>query len=183
MSEGNWRRLNRSTVYDNPWITVHHDEVINPNGGQGIYGVVSFKNLAIGVVPIDEDGCTWLVGQKRYPLDRYSWEIPEGGGPVGIDPLESAKRELEEEVGLVASDWRQILSVELSNSATDERCLLYVARGLSQGTPSPDPTEDLALRRLPLVDAVAMVDDGQIIDSLSVMALMWLDRERLRGEG
>jgi 8-oxo-dGTP pyrophosphatase MutT (NUDIX family) len=178
-SVGDWTRLERDTVYENPWIQVHHDRVIDPNGGDGIYGVVHFKNVAIGIVPVDANGWTWLVGQKRYPIDAYTWEIPEGGGPLGIEPLASAKRELMEEVGLQATEWQQILTAKLSNSATDEHCVLYLARGLSECETNPDPTENLSIRHLPLDEAVAMVDRGEITDSLSVMALLWLDRASL----
>lgn len=181
-TDGSWRRVSRETVYDNPWIRVYHDEVINPNGGEGIYGVVHFKNVAVGVVPIDENGYTWLVGQERYPFEAYSWEIPEGGGPLGIDPLESAKRELREEVGIEAQDWSTIIETHLSNSATDEGSVLYCARGITEAERSPDPTELLHVRHLPVNDAIAMVDRGEIRDSLSVTALLWLDRARCRGE-
>lgn len=177
---GDWKRKSREVQYDNPWITVYHDEVINPNGGDGIYGVVHFKNYAIGILPIDENGYTWLVGQKRYPLDNYTWEIPEGGGLRSVDPLESAKRELREEVGLEAREWKEILRAEISNSATDEQCILYTAKGLSKVDLDPDETEDLAILHLPLSDAIAKVDSGEITDSLSVMALLWMDRNILR---
>lgn len=179
--KSDWKRISREDVYDNPWISIHHDEVINPNGGRGIYGVVHFKNLAIGVVPVDENGYTWLVGQKRYPIDTYTWEIPEGGGPLGIPPLESAQRELSEEVGLIAESWECILESDLSNSATDERCVLYVASSLTQTEAEPDVTEDLKVMHLPLREAIEMVDQGKIRDSLSVMALLWIDREIARG--
>ncbi|GGH69354.1 NUDIX domain-containing protein [Phaeocystidibacter marisrubri] len=175
-----WKRKSREVQYDNPWITVYHDEVINPNGGDGIYGVVHFKNYAIGILPIDENGYTWLVGQKRYPLDKYTWEIPEGGGLRHIDPLESAKRELREEVGLEAREWKEILRSDISNSATDEQCILYTARDLKKVEIDPDETEVLTLLHLPLAEAIAKVDSGEITDSLSVMALLWMDRYMLR---
>lgn len=171
-----WERTSREVRYDNPWITVYHDEVINPNGGKGIYGVVHFKNLAIGIVPVDENGWTWLVGQQRYPLDYYSWEIPEGGGDIGTDPLESAKRELREEVGLEANHWRELLRSETSNSTTDERAIIYIAEGLTEVESEPDHTEKLRIRHLPLSEAIAMVDRGEITDSMSVMALLKMAR-------
>ncbi len=173
---GKWELRERQEVYSNPWITVYHDSVINPNGGSGIYGMVHFKNLAIGIVPVDENGWTWLVGQHRYPLDYYSWEIPEGGGPLDRDPLESAKRELKEEVGLVAQKWTKLFHSETSNSATDERAILYLAEELEQSTTEPDETENLRLRHLPLSEAIEMVDNGEITDSLSVMALLWVEK-------
>ncbi len=172
-----WNRLSRKTAYENPWIEVYHDEVENPNGGKGIYGVIHFKNLAIGILPVDEKGWTWLVGQQRYPLDYYSWEIPEGGGKIGIDPLESAQRELAEEVQLKANNWREMLRSETSNSATDERAILYLATDLqSVKGLELDETEKFVVRHLPLTEAVSMMDKGEITDSLSVMALMWAAR-------
>ncbi|NVK27341.1 MAG: NUDIX hydrolase [Flavobacteriia bacterium] len=172
-----WKRLSSQETYDNPWITVHHDEVLNPNGGKGIYGKVHFKNLAIGVIPIDENGWTWLVGQHRYPLDYYSWEIPEGGGLLANDPLDSAKRELREEVGLQAKRWKQIIEFETSNSVTDERAIIYVAEELSQVGQDLDETEKLDVKHLPLSEAIAMVDRGEITDSLSVVGLLWMARK------
>ncbi|WP_223277536.1 NUDIX domain-containing protein [Phaeocystidibacter luteus] len=179
MEEDNaqWKRLSRHEAYDNPWITVHHDEVVNPNGGHGIYGNVHFKNLAIGIIPVDENGWTWLVGQHRYPLDYYSWEIPEGGGLLERDPLDSAKRELREEVGLNAEHWKKIIEFETSNSVTDERAIIYVAEGLSNVGQDLDETEKLDIMHLPLEDAIGMVDNGEITDSLSVVGLMWMARK------
>lgn len=174
-----WQRISREVKYDNPWITVQHDEVVNPNGGDGIYGVVHFKNIAIGIVPIDEEGNTWLVGQHRYPQDKYSWEIPEGGGPLDIAPLESAKRELREEVGLIARNWKEILRTDLSNSVSDEYGILYIAKDLEQVEQNFDETEDLKVKKLPITEAVEMVYKGEITDSLSMIALMWVDRHLL----
>jgi 8-oxo-dGTP pyrophosphatase MutT (NUDIX family) len=174
-----WRTLGTEVRYDNPWITVTHHEVVNPNGGPGIYGVVHYKNLAIGVLPVDSDGNTWLVGQYRYPTDRYSWEIPEGGGDPALDPLVSARRELREETGIEASNWRLMLQLQLSNSVSDELAHIYLATGLTHGTSSPEETEQLKLRKLPLTDAIAMALDGRITDALSVVALL---RARLESE-
>ena len=162
-------------MYDNPWIRVDEHDVINPSGNPGIYGVVHFKNIAIGIIPVDEEGYTWLVGQYRYPLQAYSWEIIEGGGPIGIDPLESAKRELLEETGMTAEHWELIIpKMHLSNSVTDEYAMIYVAKGLTQGTAQPTDTEDLTLQRIPLVDAIEKVRSGDITDSISVAGLLWL---------
>ena len=169
---GNWKRKTRQTKYNNNWITIFHDEVINPNGGEGIYGVVHFKNLAIGVIPIDDEGFTWLVGQHRYPQNKFSWEIPEGGGPLGIDPLESAKRELQEEVGLAAGNWQLILEMDLSNSVSDEIALIYIARDLKQIEQDLDETEVLELNRIPFQEAYNMVLRGEITDSMSVAGLL-----------
>lgn len=176
-----WKTLHSIRVYDNPWISVSHRDVINPAGEAGIYGVVHFKNLAIGIVPIDEEGYTWLVGQYRYTIDAYSWEIPEGGGPLHTDPLDSARRELREETGITAGQWVRVLDCHLSNSVTDEAGIVYLARGLSFGPAQPEATEQLSLRRLPFTEAVDMVLRGEITDSLSIMGLLrvklWLENE------
>jgi 8-oxo-dGTP pyrophosphatase MutT (NUDIX family) len=169
---GNWKRKSRQQIYSNNWISIFHDDVVNPNGGNGIYGVVHFKNLAIGVIPIDENGYTWLVGQHRYPQNKFSWEIPEGGGPLGIDPLESAKRELQEEVGLAADDWQLILKMDLSNSVSDEEALIYLAKGLEFIQANPEETEELQLKHLPFSEAYRMVLNGEITDSMSVAGIL-----------
>ncbi len=166
-----WTTRSIAVAYENPWIKVTHREVINPNGGDGIYGVVHFKNLAIGIVPVDAEGYTYLVGQYRYTIEAYSWEIPEGGCPLGTDPLETAKRELREETGLRANDWQQLLHFHTSNSVTDEYGIAYLARDLEHGAAAPEETEQLRVRRLPLREAIQMMLDGQITDALSVMAL------------
>ena len=169
---GNWKRKSREKKYSNNWISIFHDDVVNPNGGDGIYGVVHFKNLAIGVIPLDEEGYTWLVGQHRYPQNKFSWEIPEGGGPLDVDPLESAKRELKEEVGLAAHSWEMILEMDLSNSVSDESALIYVARDLYEVGVQPDETEVLELKRLPFEEAYDMVMRGEITDSMSVAGIL-----------
>ena len=169
---GNWKKISRTTSYDNNWIRVYHDEVINPNGGAGIYGVVHFKNLAIGIIPIDHKGYTWLVGQHRYPHNKFSWEIPEGGGPLGIEPLISAKRELQEEVGLAAKHWELLLELDLSNSVSDERALIYIAKELYEVDKMPEETEDLTLKHLPFKDVLHMVLSGEITDSMSVAGIL-----------
>src|SRR5262245_51962291 len=133
-----WRTLSSEVRYDNPWITVTHRDVLNPSGGPGIYGVVRYKNLAIGILPVDADGNTWLVGQYRYPTGVYSWEIPEGGGDPVLDPLVSAQRELREETGLEASHWRLLLNLQLSNSVSDELAYVFLGTGLTQGESSPE---------------------------------------------
>ncbi|HKX27079.1 MAG TPA: NUDIX hydrolase [Blastocatellia bacterium] len=167
-----WRTVESRQVYDNPWIRVRQDEVIRPDGEDGIYGVVHFKNRAIGVLPIDEEGYTYLVGQYRYPLNRYSWEIPEGGGPEDEEPLESARRELREETGLEARHWELLGHAHLSNSVTDEEALYYLATGLVQLDAQPEGTERLELMRVPFAEALRMVLAGEITDALSVLAIM-----------
>lgn len=171
-----WKTHSMEERYSNPWISITHREVTNPSGGPGIYGVVHFKNIAIGIVPIDQDGYTWLVGQYRYTLNQYHWEIPEGGCPVGELPLDAAQRELLEETGMVAHQWDLLLETHLSNSVTDEYGVCFVARDLQMGTAQPEETEQLELRRLPLSAAIQMVVDGEITDSLSVMALLKVGR-------
>ena len=167
-----WHSLSCQDVYDNPWIRVSHREVTAPTGAAGIYGLVHFKNCAIGVVPIDADGNTWLVGQQRYTLGEYSWEIPEGGAPAGESPLHAAMRELREETGIIATRWTRLMTLHTSNSVTDEVAQAFVAQDLSFTTTEPDPSEDLAVKKLPLDDAVSMVLDGEITDALSMASLM-----------
>ena len=167
-----WRTISLDKIYDNPWISVTHRQVINPSGNPGIYGVVHFKNLAIGIVPLDDQGNTWLVGQYRYTIDQYSWEIPEGGCPLGTDPLESAKRELQEETGMTALEWTKILDFHTSNSVTDEAGMVFLARNLSFGDSAPEETEQLEVRKLPIREAIQMVENGEITDALSIMALL-----------
>ncbi|MFY8092952.1 MAG: NUDIX domain-containing protein [Niveispirillum sp.] len=170
-----WHTRTRTRVYENPWIRVEHHDVLKPNGDPGIYGLVHYRNHAVGVVPVDPDGFTWLVGQYRYPLERYSWEIPEGGVPAGEDPAVGAMRELKEETGLSAGRMMPIINrVALSNSVSDEQGTLYVAWDLTEGEAAPDDTEELCLCRLPLRDALSMVLSGAITDSLSMLALLRL---------
>src|SRR5580698_2065436 len=127
-----WTILSRAMVYENDWIRVEHHEVTDPSGGPGVYGTVHFKNQATGVVPIDEKGNVILVGQYRFPLGAYSWEIPEGGGARDIPALETVQRELREECGVVARNWLEILGMDLSNSVTDERASVFLAWDLSE---------------------------------------------------
>jgi 8-oxo-dGTP pyrophosphatase MutT (NUDIX family) len=166
-----WRKTSSREVYDNPWIRVREDEVVRPDGEPGIYGVVHFKNIAVGVLAVEGDEL-YLVGQYRYPLERYSWEIPEGGCPEGEDPLEAARRELEEETGLCARRWEKMGEAHLSNSATDERAVWYLATELTHGEPRPDGTEQLEIRRVKIQEALRMALSGEITDALSLLAVM-----------
>lgn len=166
-----WKTKSKNTVYENPWIKISHREVVNPSGGDGIYGVVHFKNLAIGIVPLDEEYNTWLVGQYRYTMDEYTWEIPEGGCMLGTAPLDTAKRELLEETGIQAKQWTKIMDLQTSNSVTDERGMAFLARGLSFGESEPEETEDLEVRKVPFEEAYQMVLDGRITDALSMLAI------------
>jgi 8-oxo-dGTP pyrophosphatase MutT (NUDIX family) len=168
-----WTTLSTEDIYENPWIKVEHHQVLNPAGGKGIYGKVHFKNKAIGIVALDHEQNTWLVGQHRYTLNEWSWEIPEGGGPLHVDVLESAKRELKEETGLEAEKWAMILRAHLSNSVSDEEGFVFLAEGLREGTQNLEATEaDMKLWKLPFKDAYQMVLDGKITDSLSVMGIL-----------
>ncbi|HNA34418.1 MAG TPA: NUDIX hydrolase, partial [Flavobacteriales bacterium] len=154
------------------WIRVTHHDILDPSGQQGIYGTIHFKNLAIGAIPLDDDLNTWIVGQYRYPIEAYSWEIPEGGGDRNIAPLASAQRELREEAGIEAAHWQEILRMDLSNSASDEHAILYVARGLTLHPPRPDHDEELELRKLPFEELYQMVLRGDVRDSLTVAGVM-----------
>ena len=169
---GGWQTKSSTITYENPWIKITHEEVITPKGTDGIYGVVHFKNTAIGVVPIDDEGNTWLVKQSRYTLNQYTWEIPEGGCPHNEIPLNAAKRELEEEVGLQAKDWQQLMTLHLSNSVTDEFCVVFVAKNLFPGVQALEASEDIEVKKLPLTEAIDMVKRGEITDGISVAALL-----------
>jgi len=179
---GPWKTKNTKTTYESPWIKVNHSEVINPGGKDGTYSTVHFKNLAIGIIPLDEELNTWIVGQYRYPFKKFTWEIPEGGGQIGTPPIDSAKRELLEEVGIKAKKWNLIQELELSNSATDEIAYIFLAQGLSYFEPEPEDDEEITIKKIPFIDFYQMILDGEIVDSLSVAAglkikLMLLNKE------
>ena len=173
-----WQTIDVRPVYDNAWISVAEHRVIDPSGNPGIYGKVSFQNTAVGVIPVDEQGNTWLVGQYRYVLDEYSWEIPEGGVPLGTDILEGAKRELKEETGLTANRWQQILRLHISNSVTDEEGYVFLAEDLHEGETEFESTEELTIRRLPFSQVVEMVTNGEITDGMSIAGVLTLARLR-----
>jgi 8-oxo-dGTP pyrophosphatase MutT (NUDIX family) len=168
---GPWTRNARRVAYENPWVTLWHDEVTRPDGEPGIYGVVHFANLAAGVLVVDDDDRVLLVGQHRYALDAYSWEIPEGGVPAGETAVGGARRELREETGVEAADWQELARVHLSNSVTDELAVLFLATGLTHGAATPDGTEDLEIRWLPFEEVLAMTLDGSISDAMTVLAV------------
>lgn len=167
-----WKVLGEKKMYDNPWISLTEYDVLNPSGGKGIYGKVHFKSLAVGVLPLDAQLNTWLVGQYRFPLNQYSWEIPEGGGSIGVEPLESARRELLEETGLVAAEWSPLIEMHLSNSVSDEHAIIFLARNLTQQEAEPEETEQLQVKKVSFEEAYQMVEKGMITDSMSVAAIL-----------
>lgn len=174
MEKNPWTTLSEEEKYNNPWIRVTEYQVLTPNGNPGIYGVVHFKNRAVGVIPIDQDGNTYLVGQYRYTLNAYSWEIPEGGCPQGEYLLDCAQRELLEETGLQAKNWQEILQMNTSNSVTDEVAYTFLATQLTEGEAMPEDTEELALWKMPLEQAFEMAMKGEIMDAFSLVSLLKL---------
>ena len=167
-----WQVSDQKEIYDNPWINLTEYSVINPSGGKGIYGKVHFKNTAIGIVPLDENMNTYLVGQFRFTINEYSWEIPEGGGSLTEKPVMAAQRELLEETGLRAATWKKITEMYLSNSVTDEHCIIYVAQGLSQHEAMPEETEQLLVKKLPFEEVYTMVMNGKIKDAMTITAVL-----------
>ena len=179
-----WKTLTSTIVYDNPWITLREDRVINPGGGENEYGHVHFKKKAVGIVPIDEDGNTWIVGQDRYTLGEYSWEVPMGASDEGEAPLETAHRELQEETGLTAGRMTQLMKVHTSNSITDEVGFVFVAEELEAGETNFDEMEVLEVRKLPVSEAVAMIERGEMTDAISVAAILrvFIDQNTRRAD-
>jgi 8-oxo-dGTP pyrophosphatase MutT (NUDIX family) len=175
---GPWRRHSRRLAYENAWITVWHDVVTRPDGGSGIYGVVHYANLAAGVVVLNEHDQVLLVGQHRYTFDAASWEIPEGGVSPAEGPLEGIQRELREETGVAASDWRELARAHLSNSVSDEVAVIYAATGVTFGDADPEPTEQIETRWVPFGEALAMTLDGRITDAMSLIGIQRLALER-----
>jgi 8-oxo-dGTP pyrophosphatase MutT (NUDIX family) len=167
-----WKMHASRIVFENDWMVVREDHVTNPGGGENQYGHIRFKNVAVAILPIDRDGKTRLVGQTRYTLDEYSWELPMGGAPLDENPVEAARRELKEETGLTADSWRELMRLHLSNSITDELGIAYVATELRQGDANLEESEDIAVRTLPLEDAIEMARTGEITDALSVATLL-----------
>ncbi len=178
-----WTKLNAQTPYENNWIKIEHHDVLNPSGKEGIYGVVHYKNYAVGILPLDDQYNTWLVGQYRYPLDLYTWEIPEGGCPLNMSLLDTAKRELEEEAGLIAKQWTPLLETHLSNSVSDEYGIIYIAQELELGKAKPEETEQIAIKKLPFESVFEMVMKGEITDSLSIMGILkarlWMNEGKI----
>jgi ADP-ribose pyrophosphatase len=183
IEENPWQVTSGKKIYDNPWISLTEYQVINPSGNPGIYGKVHFKNLAIGIIPLDGEMNTYMVGQFRFATDCYSWEIPEGGGPLEENnPLDSAKRELLEEAGLKAENWSELLRMHLSNSVSDELCIIYLARGLKQFEPEPEDTEKLAIRKVPFAEIYGKVCKGEISDAITIAAVLKLQLMIMEGK-
>lgn len=172
VEESPWTIVDTETKMDTPWIEVKLHQVLIPSGAPGIYGVTEFKNLAVGILPIDENGDTWIVGQYRFPIGQYSWEIPEGGAPFDEDPIESAKRELHEETGLSADSWELLQTLHTSNSATNEYARIYLATDLKEGISHPEPEERLMVRKISFEELYQRVISGEITDSLTVAAVL-----------
>ena len=179
---GPWLVRSKKLAFENPWIRVTDHNIQHPDGSDGEYGVVAFKNIAIGILPITINGDTWLVGQHRFPSEKYSWELPEGGGPIDTSPLKSAMRELSEETGVSAQNWIELLRFDVSNSVTDERAICFLAHGLQEGQSAPEPSELLDVRKVPLKDVYHKVMSGEISDSLTIMMVLMASAKALRGE-
>jgi 8-oxo-dGTP pyrophosphatase MutT (NUDIX family) len=172
MEENPWITKTSENVYESPWIKVVKHDVLNPAGNPATYSVVNFKNLAIGILPIDNEGFTWLVGQWRYPIEQYCWEIPEGGGPLDTDPLFSAKRELKEETGIIAESFTELMRMHLSNSATNEYAIVYLAKNLDFESAEPEESEVLQVKKIHLNEAFDWVMNGKITDAITVAAIL-----------
>ena len=171
--DGNpWRVKSVATAFENPWFRVEEHDVVHPGGADGVYGVVRMRRVAVGVLPIDAEGMVHLVGQWRFPLGRYSWEMPEGGADPGEAAIDCARRELAEETGLRAGRLESILELDLSNSVSDERAVMFLATDLQEGEAAPEPTEVLRRRRAPFRDVLDRAVGGKIRDSMTVAALL-----------
>jgi 8-oxo-dGTP pyrophosphatase MutT (NUDIX family) len=173
-----WKKLDSTVIYDNPWFTVFEDRVISPVGNEHDYGHIHFKNKAVAIVPLDGEGNTWLVGQFRFTLGEYSWELPMGGSDGAEDPAVTANRELKEETGLTAGRLTLLMRLHTSNSITDEEGFVFIAEDLTEGESAFDETEDLEIRKLPVREAIAMAKRGEITDAISVAALLRIDSDQ-----
>ncbi|WKL57414.1 NUDIX hydrolase [Asticcacaulis sp. ZE23SCel15] len=177
-----WQILTQKIEFENPWMRVESYDVIAPTGNPAHYGVTRFRNRAVAVVPLFDDGTVVIVGQQRFALNAYSWELPEGGVPDGEDPLEGAKRELAEEAGLKAEYWREIIQMDLSNSITDEVATGYLATGLTPAEGALDETESLEIRRIPFKDLLKAVISGQVRDSQTVVCALRIHHMATTGD-
>lgn len=171
-----WKVLSTKPVHETPWIKITHHDVINPAGNSTVYTTVNFKNYAIAVIPLDENYNTWIVGQYRFPINEYSWEIIEGGGPIELSPQESAARELKEEAGITAKVWHEIYEFHASNSATDELAKVFVAKDLSFGESCPEESEELQVKKIPFQELVSMVYENKVKDSLTIISVLITDK-------
>jgi ADP-ribose pyrophosphatase len=167
-----WKILSTKHIYDNNWISLSEHKVVSPGNVEGIYGVVHFKNIAIVILPIDDNDNVTLVGQYRFATGEYSWELPKGGGSLDEPVLESAQRELKEETGMIAGEWTMIHELHLSNSTTDEKAFVFVARKLKHGKSSPEHTEDLKVKTISFSELHRDVMQGQYRDALTVIAVL-----------
>jgi len=167
-----WKTISSKQIYESPWISLQVDEVINPAGQNSTYSITKFKKLAVGVLPIDTEGYTYLVGQWRYPFAKYTWEIPEGGGDFNDLPQESAARELKEETGISAKNWEKIVEMDMSNSATNEVAHIFLATNLNFGKSEPDDDEEIEVKKIHFDKLYTMVLKGEITDSLTVAAVL-----------
>lgn len=177
-----WKKFSSRTVYENDWMAVREDHVQNPGGGENQYGYVHFKNIAVAILPLDHDDHTWLVGQSRYTLGEYSWELPMGGAPRDEDPLSAARRELAEETGLRANSWQELMRLHTSNSITNEQAIVFIATGLVVGDSAHEDSEDISTRRVHIDAAIEMVTKGEITDAISVAALLRFGLMRKEGK-
>jgi 8-oxo-dGTP pyrophosphatase MutT (NUDIX family) len=177
-----WTQHTCETVFQNPWLRVESSQVTAPTGHPAQYGVVRFMNRAIAVFPLHDDGTVPLVGQQRFAIDAYSWEIPEGGGPLDEDPEDAARRELREEAGLVSSDMRKILEFDMSNSVTDEVAVCFLALGLTPAETEPDETERFEYVRVPFSHLLKAVINGQVRDGLTVACTLRVHHMAVSGE-
>lgn len=167
-----WTTLESKVIYTNPWIRVREDKVIRPDGKEGIYGVVETR-IATAVVALTSKNEIVLIGQYRYPTKHYSWEVVEGGSEDSESALETAKRELKEEAGMEASEWVQLgEEFHLSNCHSSEIAVVFLARNLSEGSPSPEGTEILQQKKVPFEEVVELVQNGEIKDALSIIAIL-----------
>jgi 8-oxo-dGTP pyrophosphatase MutT (NUDIX family) len=177
-----WTVKSVSQPFQNDWFKIDSYSVIHPGGADGTYSVIRPRRLAVGVLPVEADGRVHLVGQWRFALGRYSWEMPEGGAEPGEAPLMCAVRELAEETGLRAGELREILEMDLSNSLSDERCIIFLATDLTPGEASPEPTEELQRRTAPFTELLDRVVCGHIRDSMTVAAVLRAHHMAVRGE-
>jgi 8-oxo-dGTP pyrophosphatase MutT (NUDIX family) len=177
-----WKTLSSRVAYENTWIRVREDKVIRPDGGPGLYGVIEVRPSA-GVVALNERDEIVLVGQWRYTVNRYSWEIPRGGSHPGEDDLlEVGKRELAEEAGVLARDWRKIGTVDNANGVNSDSQTFYLATGLSETETNHDPEEEITVKWRPFAEALEMAMDGRITEVDSVAAILLTAQLRASGQ-